>query len=47
MVSRMEEKFREFKHVRNLPKSGRSRVNEDDQLNILLSVEDNPHYLIA
>lgn len=42
-VSRVEAKFREYGHVRDLPKSGRPSLPEDEQLNVLLAVEENHH----
>lgn len=42
MVSRIEAKFREFGHVRDLPKSGRPTRDENEQLDVLLSLEENP-----
>ena len=41
-VSRVEQKFRNVGHVRDLPRSGRPNHSEETRLNILLSVEDNP-----
>jgi predicted DNA-binding protein YlxM (UPF0122 family) len=43
MVSRIEAKFREFGHVRDLAKSGRPSPPEDQQLNVLLAVQENHH----
>ncbi|KAJ8952781.1 hypothetical protein NQ318_008098 [Aromia moschata] len=43
-VSRIENKFREFRNVTDIPKSGRKRILEDEQkLDILLDIQDNPH----
>ncbi|KAJ8934823.1 hypothetical protein NQ318_012836 [Aromia moschata] len=43
-VSRIENKFREFGNVMDIPKSGRKRILDDEQkLNILLDIQDNPH----
>lgn len=43
VVSRVEKKYREFGHVRDLPKPGRPSLDENERLNVLLSVEENPH----
>lgn len=43
-VSRVERKFHEVGHVRDIPKAGPNvRIDEGTQLDILLSVEENPH----
>ncbi|KAJ8952956.1 hypothetical protein NQ318_006573 [Aromia moschata] len=43
-VSRLENKFREFGNVADIPKSGRKRILDDEQkLDILLDIQDNPH----
>jgi Transposase. len=42
-VSKIERKFREAGHVRDLPRSGRPSVSDDKKLNVLLSIEENPH----
>lgn len=42
-VSKIESKFRETGDVKDIPKPGRPNVSEDQKLNILLSMEDNPH----
>ncbi|KAJ8939863.1 hypothetical protein NQ318_017141 [Aromia moschata] len=43
-VSRIENKFREFGNVTDIPKSGRKRILDDEQkLDILLDIHDNPH----
>ncbi|KAJ8952208.1 hypothetical protein NQ318_022658 [Aromia moschata] len=43
-VSRIENKFREFGNVTDIPKSGRNRILDDEQkLDILLDIQDNPH----
>ncbi|KAJ8955583.1 hypothetical protein NQ318_001413 [Aromia moschata] len=43
-VSRIENKFREFGNVTDIPKSGRKRILDDEQkLDILLDIQDNPH----
>ncbi|KAJ8955259.1 hypothetical protein NQ318_000286 [Aromia moschata] len=43
-VSRIENKFREFGNVTNIPKAGRKRILDDEQrLDILLDIQDNPH----
>lgn len=47
MVSRVEAKFREFGHVRDARKSGRKSITEEDQLNIVLAVQDNPNTTIT
>lgn len=47
VVSRVEAKFREFGHVRDQPRSGRPSVSENDQLNVLLSFQENPHSALS
>ncbi|KAJ8950614.1 hypothetical protein NQ318_010813 [Aromia moschata] len=43
-VSRIENKFREFGNVTDIPKSGRKHILDDEQkLDILLDIQDNPH----
>ncbi|KAJ8956019.1 hypothetical protein NQ318_006295 [Aromia moschata] len=43
-VSRIENKFREFGNVTDIPKSGRKRILDDKQkLDILLDIQDNSH----
>ncbi|KAJ8963476.1 hypothetical protein NQ318_018959 [Aromia moschata] len=43
-VSGIENKFREFENVTDIPKSGRKRILDDEQkLDILLNIQDNPH----
>ncbi|KAJ8946458.1 hypothetical protein NQ318_014446, partial [Aromia moschata] len=43
-ASRIENKFREFGNVTDIPKSGRKRILDDEQkLDILLDIQDNPH----
>ncbi|KAJ8952554.1 hypothetical protein NQ318_006919 [Aromia moschata] len=43
-VSRIENKFREFQNVTDIPKSGRKRILDYEQkLGILLAIQDNPH----
>ncbi|KAJ8962747.1 hypothetical protein NQ318_001145 [Aromia moschata] len=43
-VGRIENKFREFANVTDIPKSGRKRILDDEQkLDILLDIQDNPH----
>ncbi|KAJ8952963.1 hypothetical protein NQ318_006580 [Aromia moschata] len=43
-VSRIENKFREFGNVTDIPKSGRKRILDDEQKwDILLDIQDNPH----
>ncbi|KAJ8940702.1 hypothetical protein NQ318_009105, partial [Aromia moschata] len=43
-VSRIENKFREFGNVTDIPKSGRKRILDDEQkLDILLDIQDNLH----
>ncbi|KAJ8942292.1 hypothetical protein NQ318_005610 [Aromia moschata] len=43
-VSRIENKFREFGNVTDIPKSGRKRILDDEQkLDILLYIQDNSH----
>ncbi|KAJ8962599.1 hypothetical protein NQ318_000992 [Aromia moschata] len=40
-VSRIENKFREFGNVTDIPKSGRKRILDDEQkLDILLDIQD-------
>ncbi|KAJ8956197.1 hypothetical protein NQ318_020750 [Aromia moschata] len=43
MVSIIEFKYRNFGHVRDLPKSGRPSKSEEDQLHVLLAIEENHH----
>lgn len=43
VVRRIKAKFRECGHVRDLPKSGRPAKEENNQLEVLLSMEENPH----
>lgn len=43
-VSRIENKFREFGNVTDIPKSGRKRILDDEKkLDVLLDIQDNPH----
>ena len=42
-VSKIEHKFRQFGHVRDVPRYGRPEVDENQQLEVLLAVEDNQH----
>lgn len=42
-VSKIEKKFRESGHVRDLPRSGRPSISEDKKLNMILAIEENPH----
>jgi len=42
-VSRVERKFREAGHVRDLPRSGRPSISDNKKLNVVLSIEENPH----
>ncbi|KAJ8954767.1 hypothetical protein NQ318_014874 [Aromia moschata] len=43
-VSRIENKFRAFGNVTDIPKSGRKRILDDEQkLDILVDIQDNPH----
>ncbi|KAJ8957726.1 hypothetical protein NQ318_017624 [Aromia moschata] len=43
-VSRIENKFREFGNVTDIPTSGRKRILDDEQkLDILFDIQDNPH----
>ncbi|KAJ8960857.1 hypothetical protein NQ318_020155 [Aromia moschata] len=43
-VSRIENKFREFGNVTDIPKSGRKRILDNSQkLDILLDIKDNQH----
>lgn len=42
-VSRVERKFRESGHVRDLPKSGRPSISENKKLNVILTIQENPH----
>ncbi|KAJ8960447.1 hypothetical protein NQ318_013731 [Aromia moschata] len=43
MVSNIESKYRNFGHVRDIPKSGRPSKSEEDQLNVLLAIQENHH----
>lgn len=40
-VSKIFSKFEEHGSVRDLPKTGRPKISEDDQLDTLLQVQDN------
>lgn len=42
-VSKIENKFRETGHVKDLPKGSRKQISENKKLDFLLSFEDNPH----
>lgn len=42
-VSKIENKFREMGHVKDLPKGSRKPVSENKQLDVLLAFQDNPH----
>ncbi|KAF2894202.1 hypothetical protein ILUMI_11971 [Ignelater luminosus] len=42
-LSTVEKKFREYGHVRDLPKSGPPKTLDETKLNVLLAVQDNPH----
>lgn len=42
-VSKIENKFLQFGHVKDRPRTGRPQVEEDVQLNILLTTQQNPH----
>lgn len=42
-VSRIEQKYRELGHVRDAPKPGRRKINENIQEDIILSAIENPH----
>lgn len=42
-VSRIERKYRELGHVRDAPKQGRPKVNENIQQDVILSAVENPH----
>lgn len=42
-VSRVEQKFRQLGTVKDLPKYGRSKLNDEKKLDVLLHVEENPH----
>lgn len=42
-VSKIEKKFRETGHVRDLPKGSRKPVPENKKLDVLLAFEENPH----
>ncbi|KAJ8961110.1 hypothetical protein NQ318_008787 [Aromia moschata] len=47
-VSRIENKFREFGNVADVPKSGRKRILDDEQkLDILLDIQDKPTRHVA
>ncbi|KAJ8934736.1 hypothetical protein NQ318_001557 [Aromia moschata] len=40
-VSKVESKFRETGHVKDLPKSGRPKITQDKKIDIVLSIEEN------
>lgn len=42
-VSKIEQKFRQLGHVRDAPKLGRPRINQDKELDLLLSVQEDCH----
>ena len=42
-VSKIEHKFEQFGHVRDVPRCGRPEVDENQQLEVLLAVQDNQH----
>lgn len=42
-VSKIVAKFNETGSVRDIPRSGRPRISDDTKLNLLLSLEENPH----
>lgn len=42
-VSKIHKKFQEEGHVRDRPRSGRPKIAEDTQLDVLLSVEETPN----
>lgn len=47
MVSRVEANFREFGHARDIKKSGRPSITEEDVLNVLLTVQENPQTAVT
>lgn len=47
MVSRVKAKFQEFGHVQDIEKSVRKSISTDDELDIVLAVQDNPHTTIT
>lgn len=46
-VSKILHKFNDIGNVRDKPKSGRPTVSDDNQLNVLLEIEENPHCSIT
>lgn len=42
-VSRVEARFRETGHVKDRPKSGRPDIAEETKINVLLTLQENPH----
>lgn len=45
-VSRMETKFREIEHIRDVPKSDKSfKLNEDKLIDVQLDLKENSHKL--
>ncbi|KAJ8953517.1 hypothetical protein NQ318_023641 [Aromia moschata] len=42
-VSRIERKYRELGHVRDAPRQGRPKINENVQQDVILSALENPH----
>lgn len=42
-VSKIEKKFRETGHVKDLPKGSKKQIPDDKKLDVLLAFHDNPH----
>lgn len=42
-ISKIEKKFRETGHVKDLPKSGRKSIPEAKKLDVVLAFQENPH----
>lgn len=42
-VSKIKNKFRETGDIKNISTGGRPKISENQQLNILLQLEENPH----
>ena len=42
-VSRIVAKFNQTRNVRDVPRCGKPKINDNTKLNVSLSLEDNPH----
>lgn len=43
-VSKIQKKFRDTGDVKDISKSGRPQISDDKKVDILLQLEENPHY---